>query len=162
MCRSLCSDTFFLYLEFSGRNSKKTPCRYQKLLLQNTLPKFCSAMQYLAIPGITMQHHAMPWNTIQYHAYHAIPCNRAYHCPVGSIRQFFTFNQPSFFSIISITKKVCFKIFSPNISLNLLLSGKRWTISGYKRFSRRCAHLFSFPFSIGPKSDHWSPLSVNH
>ena len=73
----------------------------------------CNTMQYNAIPYNTMQYNAIPCNIMQYHAipcntmqYHAIPCNtcstmqyhaslitadRAYHCPVGSIRPFFPY-----------------------------------------------------------------------
>ena len=44
-------------------------------------------MQYHAIPCNTIQYHAIPCNAMQFHA-SLITADRAYHCPVGSIRQF--------------------------------------------------------------------------
>ena len=96
-----------------------TPCStMQYHAIPCSTMQYCASVQYHAIPCNTMQYHVIPSNTIQYHPipcntmqYHAIPCNnmqynaipcntmqyhaslitadRAYHCPVGSIRSFF-------------------------------------------------------------------------
>ena len=95
-------------------------------LTLNQLMRTCKSKSNLLTITCPIRIKVKPWITI------FINSEISYFSTTQCYLYFFAFNQSSFINC------------SISISLNLLLSGKRWTISGYKRFSTRCVHHYSF------------------